>query len=173
MRTVAAVAVSAMLATAFPALAQTLTGAAEVVDSDRLVLEGYNVFLVGVESVEADQTCDIGGEEWECYSAAVRALQTIVGQGTTTCEVLSGPNFLDELTARCEVAGSDVGAQFVGTGFGLAISSETHDYDAAQKVAQDSGIGLWQSSFTSPGEWRQANSIFADRPSFRPDTAGQ
>jgi hypothetical protein len=36
------------------------------------------------------------------------------------------------------------------------------------QAARDEAVGLWQGTFVVPAMWRQAYSIFADRPTFRP-----
>jgi endonuclease YncB( thermonuclease family) len=163
-----AVAVSLMFAVATPAHALTLTGVAEVIDTDLLILEGHRVFLLGVESVEEGQVCGIDNQPWECWAAAVRMLQTIAGEGEMTCEVISGPNFLSEVIAWCTVNGEDVGARLVRSGFGLPILEETDAYLDEMEAAQAEGIGLWQSIFHDPAAWRVINGRFPDRPTFRP-----
>ena len=74
----------ATVACASSAMALTITGRAEVIDSDLFILDGYRVFLFGAESVEDQQPCLIGMREWECYPAAVRQLQTILDEGVVT-----------------------------------------------------------------------------------------
>ncbi len=150
------------------ALALTLTGNAEVIGSDILRLEGYRVYLLGVESMDAGQACAIRGQEWECYPAAVRALQTIVSEGPVTCNVVSGPDVLLQVIAVCMVNGTDIGERLVGAGFGLVVSGETDAYQNAMMAAQAVGIGLWQGTFAPPAIWREANRIFVGRPAFRP-----
>lgn len=157
------------LASVSPALAETIAGEAEVVDSDILQIGDYQVYLLGVESVEEGQTCLIDGDPWECWPAAVRALQTIAEQGPVTCEVISGPNFLDQVIAQCFVNDEDIGEAFVRSGFGLAIPAETTIYDAVEDEAEASGVGLWQGQFYDPAAWREQARIFADRPTFRPN----
>lgn len=161
-------ALAALLVSAPAALALTLSGPAEVVDSDLLLMDGYRVYLVGVESIESGQDCRIDGRPWDCYAPAVRALQTIVDEGVVTCEVLSGPNRLRQATALCRVNGEDIGEKLVRAGFGLTIPGETEAYETAQAEAQAAGVGLWQGLFFAPADWRAANAIFADRPAFRP-----
>jgi endonuclease YncB( thermonuclease family) len=160
--------ISLMLAVATPAHALTLTGVAEVIDADLLVLDGHRVFLLGVESVEEGQICGIDDQPWECWPAAVRMLQTIAGEGEMTCEVISGPNFLSEVIAWCTINGEDVGARLVRSGFGLPILEETDAYLDEMEAAQAEGIGLWQGTFHDPAVWREGNFRFADRPTFRP-----
>jgi endonuclease YncB( thermonuclease family) len=161
-------AISLMLAVATPAHALTLTGVAEVIDADLLVLDGHRVFLLGVESVEEGQICGIDDQPWECWPAAVRMLQTIAGEGEMTCEVISGPNFLSEVIAWCTINGEDVGARLVRSGFGLPILEETDAYLDEMEAAQAEGIGLWQGTFYDPAVWRELYARFADRPTFLP-----
>jgi endonuclease YncB( thermonuclease family) len=167
-RTVAALAVILAGLGIIPAHALTLTGTAEVIDADLLLLDGHRVFLLGVESVEEGQLCGIDNQAWECWPAAVRMLQTIAGEGEMTCEVISGPNFLSEVIAICTVGGEDVGARLVRSGFGLPIPEETDAYRDEMEAAQSEHIGLWQGTFYTPAEWRALNNRFADRPAFRP-----
>jgi endonuclease YncB( thermonuclease family) len=165
--------IAALLTTAAfasPATALTITGRAEVIDSDLFLLEGYRVYLLGAESVEDQQPCLIGGQQWECYPAAVRQLETILDEGPVTCEVVSGPNFLLEVIARCVVNGTDVGERFIRSGFAIPLPAETDAYAAALAEAQAAGVGFWQGMVAAPAEWRAANGVLAGRPTFRPVT---
>ncbi len=157
-----------MIAATSPANALTLTGVAEVIDADLLILDGHRVFLLGVESVEEGQVCGIDNQVWECWPAAVRMLQTIADEGEVTCEVVSGPNFLSEVIAWCTINGQDVGARLVRSGFALPILEETDAYLDEMEAAQAEGIGLWQGTFYDPAAWRELYGQFPDRPTFRP-----
>ena len=157
-----------VLALARPALAETITGPAEVLDSDLLKVGDYRVFLFGMESVEEGQTCAIDGALWECWPAAVRALQTFASQGDVQCEIRSGPDFLDQVIAQCYVNGDDLSELMVRAGFGLVLEEETSIYNAAQAEAQEARAGLWQGQFIMPAAWRERERVFADRPRYRP-----
>jgi endonuclease YncB( thermonuclease family) len=167
----ASLAFAALIAATPASFALTITGAGEVLDSDLIRVNGYRLYLFGVESVEFGQGCEIRGQLWDCFPAAVRALQTIVAEGPLTCDILSGPNFLDEAIARCMVNGQDVAERLVRAGFAVAIPSETDAYVAAMNDAQARAVGLWQGPFAPPAEWRAAAGILADRPAYRPETA--
>ena len=162
------VAAAFLAATGWSAAAMTITGIAEVRDSDLILIDGYRVYLLGAESVEAGQPCIIGGRTWECYPAAVRQLQTIMSEGVATCEVVSGPNFLLEVIARCTVHGDDVSERFIRSGFAVTVTAETDAYAGALAAAQAAGVGFWQGTVVAPAEWRAANGILAGRPTFRP-----
>jgi len=165
--------IAALLATAAcasPVLALTITGRAEVVASDLFTLDGHRVFLFGAESVEDGQPCLIGMRQWECYPAAVRQLQTILDEGVVTCEVMSGPNFLMEVIARCTVNDTDVADRLIRAGFAMPVPAETDAYAAALAEAQAAARGFWQGTVVPPAEWRAANRILAGRPQYRPVT---
>ena len=148
--------------------AETITGTAEVIDSDLLRVDGRRVYLFGIESLESGQDCAIGTELWECYPAAVRKLQTIVTGGEVTCEIMSGPDFLDQVIARCVLGGEDIAAQYIRSGFAVTIPEETDAYEDEMAAAQQEGVGLWQGRFFLPSVWRQYERIFADRPPYVP-----
>jgi endonuclease YncB( thermonuclease family) len=141
---------------ALPSLAHavTVTGTAEVIKPYAFQLEGYIVYLFGVDSMEQGQTCRIDNQTWECWAAAVRELETIVSEGEVTCESVTEPNAEQRMIAMCTVNGEDIGERFVRSGFGLTIPTETTQYDEAQAEARDAGLGLWQSLFTPPAVWR-------------------
>lgn len=137
-----------------PATAATIAGTAQVTSPYTFQLGDYRVFLLGVDSVELNQTCRIGDQQWECWAAAQRALETIVSEGEVTCETLTDPDPVGRVIATCTVNGEDIGDRFVRTGFGLAIPTETTQYVEAEDEAHAAGIGLWQSTFDPPNVWR-------------------
>ena len=162
------VAVAAILISTPSAFAWTLSGTAEVVESDVIRLEGYRVYLFGAESVEPRQLCRVNGQTWECFAAAVRQLQTIVSEGDVVCDILSGPDALNQLIGSCTVNGEDISQRMVRSGFAVTVPDETDAYDEDEAAAREEGIGLWQGAFTLPPDWRQANGIFIERPRYNP-----
>lgn len=165
-----AILAAAMLISLAPwASASEISGNAEVLESDVLMVDGYRIYLLGVESVEEGQVCSVGDRDWDCWAAAVRALQTITAEGPLVCEPVTKPDVLNQVIARCRLNGEDLGTLFVRSGFGLEVPAETAEYAAVQAEAVSSAVGLWQSRFLSPADWRRANRIIAaDRPAFRP-----
>ncbi len=163
-----AVCLVALVIFAPPSFAWTLRGTPEVVESDVLRLEGYRVFLFGAELVAPRQICYINGAPWECFAAAVRQLQTIVSEGEVVCDVLSGPDGLQQVIAACTVNGEDISKRYIRSGFAVTIPDETDAYEDDQAAARAEGIGLWQGDFMAPPAWRQANGIFFGRPPYQP-----
>lgn len=140
----------------FPAAAQavTVSGMAEVTKPYTFTLGDYEVFLLGVDSVEIKQTCNVAGRIWDCWAAAQRQLETILSEGEVTCESVIEASSPKRMIALCTVSGQDVGQRFVESGFGLTVPAETTRYNDAQTDARIAGVGLWQGTFTNPSVWR-------------------
>ncbi len=162
MRFLAGLAVLVLFASA--ANAATFTGRANVIESDVLEIDGQRIMLYGVDSIEPRQKCEMNREPWECWAAAVRALQTIVDGGDVTCEQVGQPDPYGRVLATCSIAGEDVGGKFIGDGWAVAVEKEKPDYVALEKAAQKAKVGLWAGKFQRPHDWRMANGVFVDRP---------
>jgi endonuclease YncB( thermonuclease family) len=158
---------AALSAPVAAAQAATISGSAEVIKPYSFTLGDYEVFLLGVDSVEAKQTCTVNGRIWECWAAAQRQLQTLLSEGEVTCESVVEVSSPKRMIASCTLNGQDVGLQFVQSGFGLALPQETARYGDAQANARVAGIGLWQGTFTTPSVWRELPiRPQSDRPEF-------
>ena len=163
-------AIAALLATIAVATAASaqngvpIVGPATVVDSDALRVGEVSVMLWGIESIERPQTCNIDGQIWDCYAAAVRSLQTIASIAEVNCDQVGEPDAYGRVLAVCFVSGLNINETLVRDGFALAKRDETDDYVAAEEAARAEGIGLWQSEFMHPAEFRRSNAIFNDRP---------
>lgn len=154
---------------ALPAAALTLSGNAVAVKTYAFTLQGYEVYVLGVDSVERGQNCTIGRRDWDCAAAAFRHLEEIVYEGPVTCETVFGPDEDDRVVAVCTMNGADLGERMIADGFGLAMPNETTRYEAVQAAARAAGIGLWQSEFTPPAILRsRPMSPQSTRPRFYP-----
>jgi endonuclease YncB( thermonuclease family) len=149
-----ALALVAALCAPAAATAATLSGWANVVKPYSFMLDDTEVFLLGVDSVEAKQTCTVAGRIWECWAAAQRQLETLLSEGAVRCDSVVEASAPRRMIALCTLNGEDVGQRFVASGFGLALPEETTRYRDAQADARVAGIGLWQGTFTAPALWR-------------------
>ena len=156
------------LASATHAAAQSVTGPAIAVNADTVDISGTRVLLHGIESVEAGQPCVIAGQIWDCYPAALRALETLVSLSEVTCEFVGEPDPFRRVLGVCHVAGRNINLELVSTGWAVAKRNETEEYVTAEEAAQAQGLGLWQSSFDNPTAYRESQGIFIDRQIIRP-----
>ena len=143
---------------------EPIVGMATVVDSDGIRIGNKSIMLWGIESIERPQTCTIDNQGWDCYAAAIRALQTIVDVAEVTCNPIGDPDPYGRILAVCFVGEDDVNEALVRVGFALAKRDETEDYVAAEELAREEGIGLWQGQFVLPADFRRQHAIRQDRP---------
>ena len=154
----------AMVIFAAPVEANQITGPAEAIDSTVITVNGQRIMLFGIDSVMRKQNCTIDGKIWQCWAAAVRALEILVDQGPVTCDVIGEPDVYGRLLARCNVNGQSLNEQLVRKGYAVARPSETTEYVAAEGAAKEEKLGLWQGQFQRPSEFRTKAGIFVDRP---------
>lgn len=168
--TLGALAVALVALLAAPATAQTITGEAEATKPYAFTLGDYTVYLLGVDAPEIGQSCTIDGDEWECWAASQRQLQTILFEGEVVCEIVVGPDSDNHVIATCTVGGEDIGERFVRSGLAVTLPRETEAYQDAQTAARQDELGLWQGRFTPPSVWRSVPRRPASgRPAFIPN----
>lgn len=160
---------SVLLAPANAAAGTIVTGHAVVTKPYSFTVGEYDVFLLGVDSVEVKQTCTVAGRTWECWAAAQRQLETILFEGEVTCESVVDDPTRKRMIALCTINDEDIGMRFVASGFGLSLPHETSRYGDAQADARVAGIGLWQGTFTAPSVWRE---LPVHQRSSRPEFTG-
>jgi endonuclease YncB( thermonuclease family) len=149
---------------ATPAVADQIVGPANAVDSTVIEVDGKRIMLFGIDSVMRKQSCKIGGKIWQCWTSAMRDLQTLLDQGPATCEVVGEPDIYGRLLARCTINGQSLNEQFVRRGYAVARPEETTEYVAAVAAARGEKVGLWRGEFMMPDAFRRAAGIFVERP---------
>jgi endonuclease YncB( thermonuclease family) len=144
--------------------ADQISGQGKAIDSQTIKIGDTRVMLFGLDSVMRKQTCELDGKPWQCWSAAVRDLQSLLDQGAVTCDPVGEPDVYGRLLARCLVKGQSLNEQLVSRGFAIARPSESSDYVAAEEAAKEKKLGLWQGKFRSPSEFRMGAGVAVERP---------
>ena len=137
-------------------LPQEVSGRASVIDGDSLWVGKFRVRLWGVDAPEDDQVCFLNKEEQECGSTATEKLEDLVEGRKIQCV----PQAVDQpgrYLAKCQYEGVDLGHWMVTQGWAFALRETTDHYLAAEKKARVDKLGLWQSNFVYPWEWRDNN----------------
>jgi endonuclease YncB( thermonuclease family) len=153
-----------MVAFAMAAQGGQISGHAKATDSTTIQISDQRVMLFGLDSVMRKQVCALDGKPWQCWQAAVHDLQTLLDEGPVSCEVIGEPDVYGRVIGRCTVNGLSVNEQLIARGFALARPSETTDYVAAEAVAKEKRVGLWQGQFQKPSDFRKAAGIPVERP---------
>lgn len=132
----------------------TLTGYAQAIDGDTLMLGGLRVRLEGIDTPEADQTCTTAeGAEWRCGAAAHKALARLVANDPLSCEE-RGIDKYKRVLAVCHVGGLDVSAELVRLGLAWAFVRYSQEYAIAETRARTAKAGIWAGTAQAPWDYR-------------------
>lgn len=146
---------------AFPASAETITGAATVIDGDTLEVDGRRVRLFGIDAPELGQTCVRDGAAWACGHESARQLRALVGSDPVYCRGDEVDQFA-RLLAVCSTGSLEPNRAMVAEGGATAFRQYSQAYVADETRARASRQGLWGSTFALPSEYRTAQAEAAD-----------
>ncbi len=143
----------ALILAAPSALAADLQGPARVIDGDTIEVAGQRVRLHGIDAPEADQTCRLEGQEWQCgLVATARLIEATQGQDVR-CEERDRDRY-QRIVAVCFVGDTDLNAWLASEGWALAYRKYSLDYVDEEDRARASRRGLWRGEFIAPLDWR-------------------
>ena len=111
-----------------------ISGHAQVVDGDTLIVGQYRVRIQGIDAPEA---------KFPAGFRATHALGAILGNGEAKCQI----NYTDRynrLVGTCSVNGTDLGRFMVSRGWALNAPNYEPDYSEAQDWAAYSCKGMWR-----------------------------
>jgi endonuclease YncB( thermonuclease family) len=131
-----------------------LTGAAAVIDGDTFRIGESIVRLVDVDAPELAQTCHGGPRPLRsCGTYVADALAERVARREVRCAVLELDQY-DRRIARCDVSGEDLSQWLVSKGLAMAFRRYSDHFAADEDAARAAGVGLWQTDFEPPWEFR-------------------
>ena len=138
------------------AQAAAMAGRTSVIDGDTLEMHGQRLRLHGIDAPESSQSCYLPhGRAWRCGHTAALRLRDFIGNRTVTC-ARKGQDRYGRMVAVCLAGGEDLGAWLVEHGWALAYARYSGAYVERQKRAECGRVGIWQSRFRKPWEWRRA-----------------
>lgn len=141
-----------------PAIGQTLTGSARVIDGDTIEIGGERLRFNGIDSPEMAQTCEDGnGRSYRCGAAAGQALGRFLDASQPTrCDVVSRDRY-GRLVGNCFRADkASVSAYLVRNGFAMNWTRYGGTYAHDERAAKAERRGIWSGSAQPPWEWRAA-----------------
>ncbi|WP_407169250.1 thermonuclease family protein [Bradyrhizobium sp. ORS 111] len=143
--------------TAAPVCAAKLSGPARVIDGNTIEIEQTKIRLSGIDAPETDQIClDVHGQKWACGIKARDELIKHSNGQLWDCHT-TGVDQYGRSLGNCFIAGEDVSAWMVRSGWALSLGRYTHSYDIYEVVASNAYAGLWSGAFIAPWDWRHRN----------------
>lgn len=137
-----------------PTLSQTITGKAEIVDGDTLLIDQTRIRLSAIDAPETDQTClDAKGSTFACGVVARDRLRAKVSGSSVTCSG-EGEDKYGRTIATCKLGNEDLNRWLVAEGFALAYVQYSERYKADETQARTMQKGLWSGAFVAPWDWR-------------------
>lgn len=160
-----------ILSAAAPAAtAETISGAAWVVDGDTIDIGGERLRLMSIDAPALDQTCANRARAtvWYCGQEAARALWDLVGQYSVTCET-SGADYTGRWFADCSVPGMNIATWMAAHGWAVpnegCVCEEIREWAG---VARGKQVGIWGSDFAMPWDWRKDSELPSQQANLAP-----
>ena len=121
-----------------------ISGDAKVTDGDTIVIANVRIRLEGIDTHEADETCETkSGKTWPCCAKARAALTLFIRSRAVTCTVSQG-TASNDLAARCSVMDQDLSTWLVRRGWATPQGDSEADLAKALHAAKTEKLGLWQ-----------------------------
>jgi len=138
-----------------PALAETISGTASVIDGDTVEILGRRIRFNAMDAIESRQRCTLpDGKSWNCGRDAAFALADKIGRSPLSCSVVDIDRY-GRAVAICSLRGEDVGGWMVENGWAVAYRRYGTQYVAAEDRARKARRGIWESHFVMPWDWRK------------------
>lgn len=151
---------SAMLLLGFSAAshAQDVGGNARGTDGDTIDMTGIVIRLHGIDAPEFRQTCSRSGVSWNCGKEAADKLAALVAGKPVHCEQRDIDDY-GRTVATCRVGQIDLSAAMVDAGLAVALPNFTAAYVGNEARARENRLGIWDSDFQMPADYRKANPV--------------
>jgi endonuclease YncB( thermonuclease family) len=144
----------AVILFASQAFAQSLSGRANVVDGDTLIIGDTRIRLNAIDAPETDQTClDAKSTPFACGIVARDRLRQKIGNSTVSC-TSEGEDRYGRTLALCRLGNEDLNRWLIAEGLALAYVQYSDRYSDIEKNARRNKVGLWAGTFTAPWDWR-------------------
>lgn len=133
----------------------TLSGRAEAIDGDSLVIKGHEIRLFGADAFEYHQTCG----RMKCGEIAADTMRQLVEGKTVTCEKQDTDRYGRTVAicrTKCTASFTcDLGQEMVRRGLAVAYRHYSMKYVPDETAAKRTHAGAWAHGFDAPQTWRK------------------
>lgn len=127
-------------------------GRAVIADGDTIELSGQRIRLEGIDAPEYNQTCLGKSGTFNCGREARRKLAMLAGTGPVRCTGWQEDKY-GRLLGTCTTGKTELNREMVASGWAVSYGQ----FAAEEAAARKAGVGLWQSEFQRPADWRKAH----------------
>lgn len=130
-----------------------------VIDGDTLEIDGARVRLAHVDAPALNQLCERDGRLTTCGRDAALALRKVIGLADRKpdCVAVAGT-----ASSTCRVGDADFAEVLLASGLAMARADAPFHYRAAERRARAVPLGIWQTHFVTPAEWRAGKRLAAE-----------
>ena len=151
---------SVFVVLATPATADgMIAGQAFVTSGDTIGIEGEQIRILGIDAPELEQTCVARRDAivWPCGRQAALALSEWLSHHTVKCQTY-GTDWHGRWQANCDVDTVSVATWMAGNGWAVPNQDcQCKEVRVWAAFAKERKLGLWDSEFLPPWEWRKRN----------------
>jgi endonuclease YncB( thermonuclease family) len=131
------------------------TGPSRVIDGDTLEIKETSYRLSGIDAPEMGQQCrNKDGTYFDCGEVARRGLEQAISGKPVECHA-SELDMFKRPIATCAVEGKDLAEFMIENGYAVAFRQYSQTYVAKEETAQVQDVGIWQTEFQMPWEYRK------------------
>ena len=137
------------------AQADIISGQAQIVDGDTLLIGDAKIRLDAVDAPETDQSClDASGKLYTCGIMARDRLRARIGTAIVSCQI-EGTDRYGRSLAVCFLGQVDLNRWLVSQGLALAYVQYSARYQVTEQAAKRDRNGMWAGAFIAPWDWRR------------------
>lgn len=130
-------------------------GIARIIDGDTIEIEGTSFRLSGIDAPELGQPCvNKEGTGFDCGVVARRGLEAIVAGHEVSCKAETIDRY-NRPVALCQVDGRDIAEAMIISGLAIPYLDYSTAYQTQGELAEANKIGIWNTSFEKPWEYRK------------------
>jgi endonuclease YncB( thermonuclease family) len=145
---------AAVLLLSTDAAAQNISGRANAVEGDVLVIDAAEYRITGIDAPDRGQRCVTASRvTYDCFEMSRLVLARLLESGPAECTVQSKLT-PTQYRATCTVNGFDIGAHMVLTGWAMAHRRISQAYVSQEVAAISRRRGLWDGRAEPPWIYR-------------------
>jgi endonuclease YncB( thermonuclease family) len=128
---------------------------AVVKDGDTIKLGSRSIRFYGIDAPENKQKCyHLDGTSWDCGLEATNLLKELISNKNVEC-ILQSIDLYKREVAICYADKVELNKLMVEKGYAIAYKQYSKKYVSDEILAKKHFIGIWNSSFMEPEQWRR------------------